>query len=80
MYGELLRAAPGALFAALLAAVLSYVLDPILDLMLASDEASASDPLITGLQAVEGNALLAGVIAILLTLIARATVERQLGT
>lgn len=79
MFGALVRAAPSALFMALLAAVLSKVLSPMIDVMTAADGVTEQSNLVAGLISVSNNALLVGLLALLLTLIARATVEKSLG-
>jgi hypothetical protein len=78
MFGFLLRAAPQALFVALLGAVASKVLQPIIDVSLAGP-ATEQDLLISSLVAVTDNFVLAGLLGLLLTLIARAVIEARLG-
>jgi hypothetical protein len=78
MFGALLRAAPQALFMALIAAVLSRILAPLVSFNL-NGPATQSDLLINTLTTVSGNSLLIGILALLVTLVARAVVEAQLG-
>lgn len=78
MFGAILRAAPQALFIALLGAVLARVTDPLIDQMVAGG-AEDGDLLLTAAQAGSDHAVLVGIVALLLTLIARATIEAQMG-
>jgi hypothetical protein len=78
MFGALLRAAPQALFVALLAAVGSRVATPLIDSMTAGS-AQQSDLIVGTLTAATDNFLLVGILALLITLVARATIEAQLG-
>lgn len=78
MFGALLRAAPQALFMALLAAVAARVVAPLVDTMTAGG-AQQSDLIVGTLSAASDNMLLVGLVALLVTLVARATIEAQLG-
>jgi hypothetical protein len=78
MFGAVLRAAPQALFMALLAAVAARVTDPLFDFM-ASGPAQSDDLLLGSLQAATDNILLVGVLALILTLLARAVIEARIG-
>jgi len=77
MFGALLRAAPEALFIALFAAIVARVVDPLKQAAL-DGPATQSDTLIVTLSAATENFILVGLLALLLTLIARATIESQL--
>lgn len=78
MFGAILRAAPQALFIALLGAVLARVTDPLIDQMVAGG-AEEGDLLLKTAQAGTENAVLVGILALLVVLIARAVIEAQMG-
>jgi hypothetical protein len=78
MFGALLRAAPQALFIALLAAITSRVLDPFLS-FIAAGPAETDDLLYSGLESASENFLLVGLLALLVTLVARAVIEARVG-
>jgi hypothetical protein len=78
MFGAVLRAAPQALFVALLAAVGARVTQPLFDFM-AAGPAESDDLLLGSLQAASDNILLVAILALVLTLIARAVVEARIG-
>lgn len=63
---------------ALLAAVAARVTDPLFDFML-DGPAKSNDLLLGSLQAATDNILLVGVLALVLTLLARAVVEARVG-
>jgi hypothetical protein len=78
MFGVLLRAAPQALFIALLAAVMAEVTNPLVDQMTAGG-AEQSDLLVVAVQSGTENAVLVGIVGLVVTLVARATIEARLG-
>jgi len=78
MFGAVIRAAAQALFVALLAAVATRVLSPLFDFM-AAGPAQSDDLLLGSLQAASDNLLLVALLALVLTLLARAVVEARVG-
>jgi len=78
MFGALLRAAPQALFVALLGAVTARIMEPLLAVMVGGS-ATQNDMLVSGLQSATDNFVLIGVLALLVTLLARAVLEARAG-
>jgi hypothetical protein len=76
MFGALLRAAPDALFVALIGAFLAKVTGPFIGVM-TSGSIQQSNQLVGWLSSVSDNAVLIGILGLVLTLLARAVVEAQ---
>ena len=76
MFGAIVRAAPQALFVALLGAVTARVANPLIA-QAAAGSATKQDTLLAGLVTLTDNFVLVGILALLLTLLARAVLEAQ---